>query len=93
MIKKLSIFLTKHLRIENQLRSLKDEHLAYVTSSLYINVLQAFEFKQAFDLNYEVVISALRDRYYDDNIIQELKETGLVLVERKHNECFLNSTM
>ena len=89
MIKKLSIFLTKHLRTENQLRSLKDEHLAYVTSSLYIDVLQAFAFKQAFDLNYEVVIRALRDRYYDDYIIEEIKETGLVLVERKHNEFFL----
>jgi len=89
LVKKLSIFLSKHLKIENYLRSSRGEHLTYVTTSLYADILQVFAFKQAFDLDYEIVNNALRERYYDEYVMQELKETGLVLVEKKGTEYVL----
>jgi hypothetical protein len=89
LVKKLSIFLSKHLEIENHLRSSRGEHLTYVTTSLYTDILQVFAFKQAFDLDYEIVNNALRERYYDEYVMQELKETGLVLVEKKGTEYVL----
>ncbi|MSO14598.1 hypothetical protein [Rickettsiales endosymbiont of Trichoplax sp. H2] len=86
---KLLIFLDKHLQVESHLK-LKHEHFFYTSTALYMDILQAFAFRQVFSLDYQVVENALKDRYFDDEIMEDLEDTGLLTVERRGGQYHLS---
>ena len=46
-------------------------------------MLQAFSFRQVFNLDYKVVSNLLRDRYCNIDIIKDLQDIGLLVIEEK----------
>ena len=62
---------------------LKQDHFLFTTTFLYTNMLQAFAFRQAFNLDFKIVRDLLGELYYDADLINDLEDTGLFSRRKK----------
>jgi hypothetical protein len=85
---KLRIFLQKHMGILEEV-TLRLSHRVYGFTASYNDILMVFAYKQAFNLPYSAVDKNLRNTHYTKEMIEELPDTGLVVVETEDKEYFL----